>query len=166
MPGPPVPEGLWKRLRKSPEGLPSSGFMSSQAFVLAAARVALAQAKTGEVEREIEYVAVLEVQAAENNINKINSLDTRQAGRLETIEMAREDKDLALEHRLDLVTQEETFANTDKTTQAAIDLIKVDGKYAEAGNKRAVIQAHTRAVELLAKAKIETTLTHFVKKNT
>ena len=29
-----MPEGFWKLLRKSPEGLPGSHFMSSQTFVL------------------------------------------------------------------------------------------------------------------------------------
>lgn len=133
---------------------------------VAAARVTLAQAKTTEAQNEIDYVATLETQAGTNYQNKIDLIDTKQTGRVTSITMNRQEKDLQYANKIDLAELELAFMQADATTQATLDASKVSILTFKAANEWSKVNAAIQAQQTLAAANIASTLTHVIQKGT
>ena len=129
-------------------------------------RADLAEDRTTAVDDESAYITgTLIPNITEEETNKKDLMDAKDKARTEAIKQNRAEKDLALEQRLDLYAQDETFANTDQTAQAALDAAKIVVINQKAMNQNMVRAAETAGEILMANAVIQTSITHFVKKN-
>lgn len=131
---------------------------------VAAAKVVLAEARTTEAQAEVDYVDTQKTQAAEDYTGRVALRDAQHAGRIESIEMARETKDLEYETKRLMSELEKTFVANEQILQPKLDAARIsvmDGRVADASAKAsAAIQvAHT-----LAAANISSTLTHTISK--
>jgi hypothetical protein len=133
---------------------------------VAASRVTLAQAKTTEAQDEIDYITTLGTQAATNYQNKIDLIDTKQTGRVTSITMNRQEKDLQYDHKIDLADLELAFMQADATTQATLDASKISILTFKAGNEWSKAIAAVSAQQALAAANIGSRLTHTIMKGT
>lgn len=131
---------------------------------VAAARVTLAQAKKTEAQDEIDYISTLEAQETTNHQNKIVLMDTKQTGRVSSITMNRQEKDLKYAHKLDLADLEIAFMQADAALQPQLDASKVSILTYKAANEWSKAITAVNAAEALAAANITSTLTHVVQR--
>jgi hypothetical protein len=132
----------------------------------AAARVTLAQAKNTEAQDEIDYISTLETQAATNHQNKIDLMNTKQTGRVSSITMNRQEKDLQYAHKIDLADLEIAFMQADADLQPQLDASKVSILTYKAANEWSKAYAAVQVAQTLAAANIASTLTHVIQKST
>ena len=132
---------------------------------IAAAKVVLAQAKTGEVQTEVDFTNVtLEAQAATSMNSKIDLLDIKQQVRENELTKNLQEKELSLTNKKNLSAQEVTFAGLDKTEQQLIDVQRNSIMEQRVIDTIDQVNSAIRVAQTLAAAKITTTLTHTVKK--
>ncbi|MFZ2809452.1 MAG: hypothetical protein WAZ60_23965 [Desulfosalsimonadaceae bacterium] len=132
---------------------------------VSAARVTLAEAKSAEVDREIDhYETTLPAQLTTDLENKVILMNTKQAGREDDLDRRREDGEFRIANRLDESTLDLTLAGRDATTQATVDAKSIEVMGNKVFNKSAEVNAAVAATERILAATITTSLTHTIKK--
>lgn len=136
-------------------------------IAISTARIALAQAKYDDAAAEKTYIeTTLVSQEMESLVSKTNLLDMRQTVRLNELDHKEKLQLLSNEKQRAASELGKTLASDDRTAQADIDDIKVDG--IEAKPPLAWGRAHSaiKAATTMAEADVSTVLSHVVMKKT
>jgi hypothetical protein len=132
---------------------------------IAAAKVVLAQVKTGEVQTEVDFTnVILEAQAVTSMNSKIDLLDVKQEIKENELTKNLQEKELNITNKRNLSAQAVSFANADYVEQKAIDAVRLSELAYQVVDKTTLVNAAIAVAATMASANIVTTLTHTISK--
>jgi hypothetical protein len=136
-------------------------------LAVSAKRVVLAEAKSAEVDKEIDYYAnVLPTQVGVDFTKKVTMMELKNSMRSTALAQHQESSELAIDNQLKTSTLGVSLTALDAADQVLLDAMKVNLVYWELAEMLLKIQAALEAQATVAAANIATTLTHTIKKKT
>jgi hypothetical protein len=131
---------------------------------VAQSKALLAVSKTDEIQAEVDYLATLGTQAGTAYQNKINLMNTRNAGNTDIITMRRQAVNLDNSNKLSLSGLDKTFTNNASILQVQLDAAKITTMGGHAWNVSQMASNEVANEKIKAAAIIGTTLTHTIMK--
>ena len=134
---------------------------------VAAERVVLANARSAELDKELNYEqTVLPTQAGQEFSTKSTMMDLKDTMRIAALTQSQQSREFTIDARTKESALGVSFTDLEEAEQVLLDSLKVDLMYWEINELLLKFQGAVADALSLAAAKISTTLTHTIKKAT